>query len=56
MIHTKKSSKAARNAQPLIRMIIAELPQVVCGEGHMMLLTYSKEVARIVLDYETGCQ
>jgi hypothetical protein len=43
VIHTKKSSKAARDAQPLIGMIIAELPQVVCGEEYMMLLTYSKE-------------
>ena len=56
MIHTKKSSEAARNSQPLIGMVIAEPPQVLCGEGYMILLTYSKEVAMIVVDSETGCQ
>ena len=56
MIHTKKSSMASRNAQPLIGMIIAELLQAVCGEQYMMRLTYSKKEAMIILDYETGCQ
>ena len=56
MVHTNRGFKAVPDVQPLIGVIVAEMPQAVSREGYMALLTHREEVAMIVLDYKTGRQ
>ena len=56
LVHNSRGFTADPDVQPLIGLIVAEMPQAVNGGRYMALLTYGEEVKMVVLDHELGRQ
>ena len=56
LVHDNRGYFAAPDVQPLIGLVVAEMPQAVRGGRYMTLLTYGEEVTMVVLDLELGRQ